>query len=367
MNLADLKELVYKAQLGPSPFNIQAVKYIYGENNESLYVRLDNERAFIKPLTAQHTLKEHCIGVGACIYNIKLAAPKLGYKAIVTYCPDSKDDNLLAKIEFEKCATSEHELYPFIEKSWSNRVKMQKDRVIPQEQMNEIKNIVAQYGDRFTLDIVTDEQRRNGITKIAAAAEAMNWSIKGTQSKHRHYLKFTSGDMEKKRDGIAVWEFGIPKIFGPAAAVFTKWPVYRFFVPLGIGKFVGWTSRAKKGKCVRSYFVFLEKGEVGVKQWLEGGEMIQHVLLYAKSKNIDHQWFSSIYIWDDVENGLGDPSSLSDSYQKKAENLSKDVRQLLGVKSGEYILASLALGYTDVPMNPKFRRSVDTVLTVQSK
>lgn len=363
MKLEDLKEIVKAGTIGPSPFNIQAVKYQYDEKSETLNVLLDTDRAFMKPLTSEHTFKEHCIGAGACVENIRLAAEKLGYKANVEYAPNEADRFHLAKITFCSCTPYESPLYAAIPKSWSNRYKMI-DKELPANEIEEIKKILDEYKEYFRLELVTEKEQRMGIAKLSAKAETMNWSLKSTQSKHRSFLKFSDKEMQEKRDGISVWEFGIPKFLAPVMKPFTQWSVYRFFVPLGIAHYVGWTARMRKGKTVKSFFIFVIKKKESVKRWLVGGEMIQKMLLYSTMKGIDHQWFSSIYIWDDVVNGLGDVNCLNSSYQKKARTYSETLRKVLPLAKDEYILASLALGYVNKPMTKKFRRGVDEVLTI---
>lgn len=364
MNLEDVKKIVEAGIIGPSPFNIQAVRYEYIESTETLNVCLDSDRAFMKPLTSEHTFKEHCIGAGACVENIVLCAEKLGYKANVTYAPDKSDRFLLAKINFDNCTPSESPLYSFIPKSWSNRCKMI-DKEIPVTELEAIQKIADEYKDYFRLELVTEKEQRLEIAKLSAKAETMNWSLKATQSKHRSFLKFSNKEMEEKRDGICVWDFGIPEFLAPIMKPFTQWSVYRFFVPLGIAHYVGWTSRMRKGKTVKSFFIFIIKEKEDVKRWLIGGEMIQKILLYSTMKGIDHQWFSSIYIWDDVANGLGDINCLSDSYKKKALEYSDVLRKILPIAKNEYVLASLALGYVDRPMTKKYRRTVEDVLFVK--
>jgi hypothetical protein len=361
--LTNIKQIIYNGTLGPSPFNIQALKYQFDQKNNIINVFLDEDRAYMKPLTSEHTFKEHCIGAGGSIENIRIAAANFHYSAKVEYCPDKDNRFHLAKIELIKEQSNTNSLFPYIKQSWSSRFKMT-NKKIKQKDLDLISQLVENYEDYFKIEIITNKIQCLKLAKLSARAETMNWSLKSTQSKHRSYLKFSENAMKKGKDGIGVWEFGMPKIIAPVAKGITQWPVYKFLIPFGIAKYVGWSARMKKGKTVNSFLIVILKETEDLKRWLIGGELLQKILLETTRIGINHQWFSSIYIWDDVINGLGDINQLSIKYQNKAENFSTELRELLSLNKNDYVLAALGFGYANKPVPPKYRRELEQVMSI---
>lgn len=359
-----IKQIVHNGILGPSPFNIQAVKYTFNNERKILDVYLDEDRAHMSSLTSEHTFKEHCIGIGGSVENIKISASELGYKAEIEYCPQNNNRYHLARVKFIKSEPIPEDLFSYIVKSWSSRDPMTK-KDISNTDLEKISEITQKYNEFFRIEFITQKKHCLKIAKLSAKAETMNWSLKPTQSKHRSFLKFSQKSMDAKNDGIGIWEFGMPKVIGPVAKVFTNWSVYKWLLPFGIAQYVGWSARLKKGKTVRTFLVFVLKESEDIKKWLIGGELMQKVFLETTKQGIDHQWYSSMYIWDDVVNGLGDINQLNAKYQKKANELSMELRELIPIKN-DFVLASIALGYTGKLANPKYRRSVEQVLTYQN-
>lgn len=353
--------LAQNAILGPSPFNIQAIKIISRHNEFDVY--LDPNRAFLKPLTADHTFKEHCIGIGGSIENIRITAQQMGYTAQIDYCPDPSNRNYLAKIRFEKAKLLNSPYYEWIKKSWSCRSVMNNKAIAVADQ-KAILDIVKPYSDFLRMEWIEDVKILLSIAKLSAKAETINWSLKSTQSKHRSFLKFSLASMKRKKDGIGYWEFGLPMIMGLPFRIATWWGVYRLLLPFGIAKFVGWKARYQKGKSIRSMGMLVIKESEDIKRWLIGGEVLQRIFLETTKRGINHQFFSSVYIWDDVCNGLGDIKELDSSYQHKVQSISRELRSIVNIEN-EFVLAAIGFGYTNNNPPEKYRRDLSEFFTME--
>ncbi|MBN2729574.1 MAG: hypothetical protein JXR53_10155, partial [Bacteroidales bacterium] len=120
----------------------------------------------------------------------------------------------------------------------------------------------------------------------------------------------------------------------------------------------------QKGKSIRSMGMLVIKESEDIKRWLIGGEVLQRIFLETTKRGINHQFFSSVYIWDDVCNGLGDIKELDSSYQHKVQSISRELRSIVNIEN-EFVLAAIGFGYTNNNPPEKYRRDLSEFFTME--
>jgi len=354
-----IEKIVHYATMAPSPFNAQPWKFTFQGSELDVYIepgRLD--RGIVTDLNH----KEQYYSLGAAIENIRIAARHYGYDASISYLPDSKETQHIAKIQFTisqtKESNDERALFDAIDKRWTNRNPMN-GKTLSQEIIQEFMASVNEEND-FKLYFTNKRNDIAHIAELAGIGERMKWEIKTVQKKEYLWMRFSSKQLI---DGVPVWHFGYSKKLAPFMKIVLQWPLVSFLNLFGFSRYIGAASRkrkALKAPCI----ITLTAANDTVTDWVTGGQLYQRLLLLAAKNSVTIQPLSCVHEWIDVErNNWADKISVK---HQKMLPLYRALPQKLSIPKEEWITAIFAAGYARGEKPPEFIRiPVQQVLEIK--
>lgn len=184
-NTADIakkmKFLLRYVILAPSGHNTQPWLFKIVEN-DTIELYADRSRAL--PVVDPDD-REMIISCGAALYYLRLAANRFGLTETVELLPDDKNDHdLLARISFKeeddneitlKQAQQDVLFFEAITKRRSNRSPFE-NKKLPDDLLVSLKDIARAYN--AWLDIVEDEQHKNGLADLISQGDKIQLSDK---------------------------------------------------------------------------------------------------------------------------------------------------------------------------------------------
>ncbi|MFI9366882.1 Acg family FMN-binding oxidoreductase [Kitasatospora sp. NPDC053057] len=183
LTLDDLRLLTATAGAAPSLHNSQPWRFRPAPGLRAIRVYGDEQRAV--PVTDPFGRALH-ISVGAAVFNLRVAAGRLGRDAQVRLLPDSADPHLLAEIDLSQPAPRHpfgHRLYPAIQQRHSSRQPFA-NRDVPETVLGELIAAAREEGTTLTLLEeaavrrvlnVTAEAEQRIATDLAKVAETRSW------------------------------------------------------------------------------------------------------------------------------------------------------------------------------------------------
>ncbi|MEE1784945.1 nitroreductase family protein [Streptomyces sp. SP17BM10] len=200
LTLDDLRLLTATAGAAPSIHNSQPWRFRPAPDARAVLVYGDEERAV--PVTDPFGRALH-ISVGAAVFNLRVAAGRLGRDARVRLIPDSADPHLLAEIDLSQPAPRRpfgHDLYASIQQRHSSRQPFA-NRDVPETVIGEL--ISAARDEGVTLVLLEEDAVRRVLT-VTAEAEQRIASDLAKVAETRSWLRVE----EAATDGIPATALG---------------------------------------------------------------------------------------------------------------------------------------------------------------
>lgn len=266
--------LLRYAILAPSSYNTQPWKFEIKSN--LILVHADYERRL--PVVDPHD-RELIIGVGAAIFNLRVAADHFGFDTLVRYTPHSPKGEALAVVEIlprDKGARNGlASLFPVITERHTNRSPFLAARVA-RSVVNSIEQLPRT--NRSDIFVSTEAGLNEQVAQLVAMAE-------GEQHKDQEFRKELAEwirlNETRRPDGIPGAAFGMGNIASAAA----PWLLKSFDTPRIF-------AARNFHLCIEAPALVVLHGEDSIDHWLDTGQLLEHILLYVVSSGLQASFFN---------------------------------------------------------------------------
>jgi nitroreductase len=296
--------MVRAAILAASPHNTQP--WLFRVENHAIDVFAD---------TARNTggldphLRELHIGIGCALENIAVAAPTAGYAVDIVPLdselrpnPTNAETTHVATVQCTPATLPAHPLYSALPQRHTNR-KPYSTRALPEAFVHDLNSIPASLTTGDTrMFLFTAEPDRKRVIDLVGQSDATVYADKrvgeGTVPWER---VFHWRDVEEKRDGITLADYGVPQ---PVASAM-------YCLPDSVEKTI--MARTAKGAYAGLLAASALFGVIAVKdrysrsQCLQAGRVWQRAHLFATANGIAARPINEAVELVDIENAEGRP------------------------------------------------------------
>lgn len=272
-----IKFLLNFAILAPSGHNSQPWEFTV--SNKEINIFINKERSLEKSDPQGRVL---LMGFGCLIENILIASDYFRFEATVNYFPD-KDNNLnIARITFEKVVNinklnQDHLIFQ-ISKRHTNRGFYKKES-LPQIFLSTIDSLSS---EKVKVLIVSDEDLRSDVAELILES---NIEIMDNTIFRWELSQYIKSNFTKSRTGMPGFTLGLPDFISIFAS--------RLIKKINLSK----KSRKSDEKLLKqgtpAFLIISTQGDKK-EDWLNGGNVLQHIWLSAQSYGLSCAPFAAV-------------------------------------------------------------------------
>ena len=318
LSVRDVRWVVEQACRAPSIHNTQPWRFRYADG--AFELRADTQRGLGG---SDPDGRELVISCGAALYNLRLAARKLGYTATVSLLPDARDPRLLARIdvvESRPADVAERRAYAALTRRHTHRSGFD-DRALSPELAVALQRAARE--ESGSLFYVQDPGQRRRVLHLARAAER---ELAQDETVQAEIAAWTPPRGTARRDGVPPTAYAAE----PESSV-DGLPPRDFDLGRGIG--MAQSQESPPGVVA----VLASERDLQV-DWLQTGQALERMLITAA----EHWAFAALH-----------------SQVTEVDHFRAELRREMCISGYPQIL--LRFGYApDAPTTP--RRPVDDVL-----
>ncbi|MEV7780964.1 hypothetical protein [Kitasatospora sp. NPDC088351] len=291
LTAADLRLLAAAGGAAPSLHNSQPWRFRPTPDGQGLEVRADPGRAV--PLADPNGAALH-ISVGAALFNLRVAAGRLGREPAVRLLPDEDDPQLLAVLDLAGPARAERlfgrDLYPAIAERHSSRQPFA-NRDVPEAVLGEL---VAAAHDEGVALAPLEEAGVRRVLALTAEAEDRIAHDPARQAETHAWLR-----RDAATDGIPLTALGpLDHDARVPMREFAGRPPHRGDAP---------TQPSQRFEALPQLCTLTTPGD-GPADWLRTGQALERVWLLATVHGLRLTVWHQAVEWDDTRWGLRDPA-----------------------------------------------------------
>ncbi|MFF0414693.1 Acg family FMN-binding oxidoreductase [Kitasatospora sp. NPDC004745] len=295
---ADLQLLALAGGAAPSLHNSQPWRFTPTPDGHGLAVHTDPGRAV--PLADPTGAAQH-IAVGAAVFNLRVAAARLGRDPVVRLLPDEADPTLLAVLDLAAPARSRRpfgrDLYPAITARHSSRQPFAQ-RDVPEAVLGEL---IGAAGEEGVVLAPLEEAGVRRVLALTAEAEHRNTADPARSAETRDWLRAGPGAAPDGTSGAA--GDGIPyEALGPQDHD-ARVPMREF-----AGRPPHRPAQPSRRFEALPQLCTLATGGDGPVDWLATGQALQHVWLLATVHGVRLTVWHQAVEWPDTRWALRDPA-----------------------------------------------------------
>lgn len=356
-----LDRIIYKANLAPSPHNVQGWSFRW--DGKTLAVLANQNCRIMRELDPEE--KEGAIALGATIENIVLAAAEENLLAEVDWQPHAAAEQTVAAIRFapspgNPLPAERQALSGMIEKRCMNRSRYTGE-LIPPEQLATLRSLAAEEG--LELVIVTDRKKIKEFARLAGEAGRFKFSHEPTHRELFHYLRFSKAEAARKQDGLSLEHFSIPGWLARIARVGMHWQSMRIFNRFGYHALLAYMQETLLINSAPAVCMLRSKdGErLG---YLQAGRVLQRIWLAAARYDLAVQPHSAVADLTYARHA-GYHSSIPAGWQQRIDSFPDRLRDIFSVEGDLHLVNVFRLGYPRRSWQRKSsRRPADETLAV---
>ena len=272
----------------PSGDNAQPWKCSFQDNKIFLYLDKDADHSFFNVNQIASI-----ISCGAVLENMQIAATRFGVKAKIVYLPDTKDENLMAKVLLDVANVPKDPLFDVIWRRHTNR-KPYGRKPIPESVLRELKD-VAKIVPGANLHVITDRAELKKVGRIIYKADRIRTEHRPLHEHLYRMLRFTEEEARETSDGFLLKNLEA----GLAGEVFLKatksWYVMNIVNSVGLGRMAALHSY--QAVLNSSAIALLTINGMEVEDFLKGGQALERVWLAITRKGISVQPMTAITLF----------------------------------------------------------------------
>lgn len=315
--------LLRYAVLAPSSYNTQPWKFELLDEGIAVYADYTRRLPIVDPGS-----RELLMGVGAAIFNLRVAATHFRFAHRVDYNHAGGSEQPIAFVSLTPAMTidadgSVDSLFPYITNRHTNRSPFLVTR-IPDSLLKNLR--VLAEGSQVSLFLSTDGAINQRVADLVAAADQAQQADSAYRVERAEWVRSNWSKMTDGMPGAALGIKGVTSVLAPWA---TK--------VLDLGRL---RAAADKNLCVQAPGLMVMYGEDTVPVWLETGELLQRLLLTLTKAGLQYSFFNMPI---------------------EVPELRTQLRGVLGLSSWPQLLLRIGYCFEESVASP--RRPVDEVIT----
>ena len=313
--------------LAPSSYNTQPWKFELLDEGIAVYADYTRRLPVADPGS-----RELLMGVGAAIFNLRVAATHFRFAHRVAYNHTGDSEQPIAFVSlFPAEATdldeSLNSLFPCITKRHTNRSSFLVTR-IPEALLKNLRMLAE--GSQVSLFLSTDGTVNQRVADLVAAADQKQQADSAYRGERAEWVR---SNWSKMTDGMPSAALGIKGMTSVLAPWATK--------VLDLGRL---RAAADKNLCVQAPGLMVMHGEDAVPVWLETGEVLQRLLLTLTRAGLQYSFFNMPI---------------------EVPELRTQLRGVLGLSSWPQLLLRIGYCFTEPVASP--RRPIEEVIVQQGR
>ncbi len=322
----------------PSGDNAQPWKFSVADNRISLFLDPHADSSFFNVRQMASV-----ISGGAVLENMRMAATVFGLEGNVTYLPDPRKPECLARMDLRLSNGKRNSLHDVIWKRCTNR-KLYARRPIPQALLADFQSEEAtRGGSRWHLLVEESDLAR--LARIIYRVDRIRTEHRQLHEHLQQMIRYTDKEALDKCNGFPVGNLEAGRMGELFLRLTRPWPIMDFANRIGIGRLVPLhTYQAVRAS---SAAALLTVPSMGMEDFLRGGQAMEHIWLYLTQKGLSVQPLAAVTLfwlrWQ-MEGGSG----FSPRHQLLLSHVWRDYRDLFRTvdfeKEGHIILFRLGYG-----------------------
>ena len=338
MNKDLLEKIIEYGTQAPSGDNSQPWIFTITNNNEILLENVPNRDNPVLNVHQGGSLISH----GAVILNIRIASEYFGYRAIISYFPDNNNNEIIAKISFEKNNPNTPILYSnlfdSIKKRCTNRNYYKKD--LPQNIKNEIEKSIK--STEFKVNLFYNQSDKDIISSCISLSEEVILSTKDLHELLFADIAWTKKEESIKKHGLFVktLEFNPVQLF--VFWLCRKWKNISFLNDkIGFSNIVGkQNADIYKTSGLLGLIVIPNTEKI---TYVKAGELFQSIWIKSTELGLGFQPITGLFFLNERIKMFGDDPLSADNSKKITDAYNK-LKKILNTNEQETILTAFRMG-----------------------
>ena len=338
-----------------------------GENAQPWRFRIEGSRVFLfnRPEADQSLFNYRqngsMVAHGAFLENIRIAAGEMGYSTKTILFPETREEHLVATIDFEQTSAKREPLFDAIEKRVTNRKKYDASPLSEHEK----KELFAVADGAVRLVVVDD---RGEIGKLAHAASVSETML--VRNRHVHdfffsHVRWTSEEEKIQPNGFYIKTLELDAQQAKGFKVLRSWHAARVLAKLGVAKKVG-ADNAATYKTASAMIGVIVK-DSSPRNLVLAGQVFERAWLTATKLGLSVQPSTgALFLAEGSEEGNKD--RFSESERKSLAHARETIYATLGVRPGtEHAAVLFRVGRSEPPSARAARFPVEYFLSVDDR
>ncbi len=267
--------LLRYAILAPSSYNTQPWKFQLWPDGIAVYADYTRRLPVADPGN-----RELLIGVGAAIFNLRLAAEYFGFDTTLHVNQTGDSEQPLAFLSLvpspeRELSASRETLFRSITRRHTNRNSFLVTR-IPETVLSALRTVAE--AEQTTVVVSTDGELNQQVADLVAAAERQQAADPSLRYEHAEWIH---PNWSRQPDGIPGAALGVKGI----TSLFTPWATK----VLDRGR---QRSAAHRNLCAQAPGLIVLSSEDAPHLWLETGQVLEHLLLAIVARGLQYGFFN---------------------------------------------------------------------------
>ena len=342
-----LERMARAGALAPSGDNLQP--WSFGADGETLLLRHDPHRD-LSLFNVQHLAS--FIALGAVLENISIAASTEGYRALVEYHADTRDEDFVARIRFEPGA--EHDsLADFLDKRCTNRKSYAARAIDPEV----IKRLTAKSTPFPTIELswVQDITRLKQLGQIIARADRLIFENPLIHAHLFSTIRWNQAEVEITRDGLPIKSLELGRAGSLAFRGLKRWSVVNFLNRFGFSKAAAKNSVMLMRRC--SAAGLITAPDTSPRGFMEAGRVFQRIWLHVTKEKLTLQPMTAV-IFLQLRARLRSCDGLSQDQIVVVNALRRDLDTFFALPVDRVPAMLFRVGQAPAPSSRTIRRNV---------
>lgn len=356
-----LEQVVHAASLAPSGGNVQPWRFVFHEADAKLECWLVPERA--RTFLDYQRRASH-LAFGALAENVRLAAARLGFEAVIEAFPDPSRPELVcsALLDPNRPSTAgarERLLADWIESRVTNR-KLGARTALPAELAAELSSLFDGASCRLTL--IDEPSRLDALGEVHGETERLRMLHPMMYDELMGEIRWSYADAERTRDGIDVATLEMTPTDRAGISVLQRPDVIELMRRIDAGH--GLKSASKKALAASAGFGVISSRGNSPAHYFEAGSRMQRLWLLANARGWSVQPLAAmLFVFARLDDHR--TAGLSARDQAGYQRAGDAFRELVPRRPGETQLFSFRLAEAGPPSGRSLRRSLDDLLELR--
>ncbi len=347
------ERLARAGSLAPSGDNLQP--WSFAIENDALLVVHDPERDHA--LFNVSDLASY-IALGAVLENIAIAATKENYDAKFAYFPDTRNDKLIARIDFAQGGQVDP-LGDCLDKRCTNRKSYQR-RVLDDATRKQLAIDFKHYPG-VEISWLYDNSDLKNVGQVVAKADRLLFENPLIHGHLFSTIRWNPAEVERTRDGLPIETLELGKAGTLGFRALRKWSVVEALNRLGLSVIAAKQS-ATLMRC-SSAAGLITAADASPVSFLHVGRAFERLWLIATQQRLSLQPMTAV-IFLQLKSIIGDFHGLTPAQIAVANSLRDDLSRAYGISPDRVPAMHFRVGWASAPSGQTVRRPVaENVLT----